>query len=69
MKDVNPRKRTVKLLEKSGLVFKRAGANHDVYFNPLTRLTIPVKRHDFDEDDMRYILKEAGLSREDRKGR
>ena len=37
----------------------RNGANHDVYFNPQTKITIPVKRHDFDEDDMRYILKEA----------
>lgn len=66
---MNPRKKTIGLLEESGFIFKRAGANHDVYFNSMTRMTIPVKRHDFDEDDMRYILKEAGLIRENRKGR
>ena len=26
-----------------------------------TRMTIPVKRHDFNENDMRYILKEAKI--------
>lgn len=58
---MNPRKITVKELEKNGFVFKRHGANHDLYFNSETRQTIPVKRHDFDENDMRYIFKEANI--------
>lgn len=60
---MNPRKITVKLLEENGFQFKRNGANHDIYFNPKSKLTIPVKRHDFDEDDMRYILKEAKIKK------
>ena len=58
---MNPRKITIKELEKNGFVLKRHGANHDVYFNYITHQTIPVKRHDFDENDMRYIFKEANI--------
>lgn len=58
---MSPRKETVSILERNGYTLKRAGANHDIYYNPDTGITIPVKRHDFDKDDMRYILKEAGL--------
>ena len=48
-------------LEKNGFIFKRHGASHDLYFQPNTKQTIPVKRHDFNEDDMRYIFKEANI--------
>ena len=58
---MHPRKRTIKELEANGFQLKRNGANHDIYYNPETKLTVPVKRHDFDEDDMRYILKEAKI--------
>lgn len=58
---MNPRKKTIKTLEANGFIFKRSGANHDIYFNPQTRVMIPVKRHDFDENDMRYIFKEAKI--------
>lgn len=58
---MHPRKATVKLLESNGFSLKRNGANHDIYYNPDTRMTIPVKRHDFNENDMRYILKEAKI--------
>ena len=56
---MNVYKMTIKALKDNGYVLKRNGANHDVYFNPQTKITIPVKRHDFDEVGMRYILKEA----------
>lgn len=58
---MNAYKTTIKLLVLNGYVLKRRGSNHDIFFNPQTKITIPVKRHDFDEDDMRYILKEAGI--------
>lgn len=60
---MNPRKTCIKLLAENGYIFKRSGANHDIYYNPQTKTTIPVKRHDFDESDMRYILKEAKVKR------
>lgn len=59
---MNPRKITVKKLETHGYSLKRNGANHDIFFNPTTKRMIPVKRHDFNENDMRYILKEAGIN-------
>lgn len=59
---MNPRKITVKELENNGFEFKRHGANHDLYYNPATKQTIPVKRHDFNENDMRYIFKEANIT-------
>ncbi|NCE66059.1 type II toxin-antitoxin system HicA family toxin [Pseudoflavonifractor sp. 524-17] len=60
---MNPRKETIHILEDNGFLFMRHGGSHDIFFNPETRLTIPVKRHDFDEDDMRYILKEAKIDK------
>lgn len=61
---MNPRKITIKAIEKNGFILKRHGANHDVYYNPETKKTIPVKRHDFNENDMRYIFKEAGIKKD-----
>lgn len=63
---MNPRKITVKELESNGYSLKRHGANHDVYFNPKAKKAIPVKRHDFNENDMRYIFKEAGIKKDKR---
>lgn len=56
---MNARTQTIKELEALGFRFARHGASHDIYFNPALGVTIPIKRHDFDENDMRYILKEA----------
>lgn len=58
---MSPRQETVRLLEANGFEQKREGKKHTIYWNPKTGQTIPVKRHDFDEDDRRYILKEAGI--------
>ena len=60
---MNSRAKTIKELESLGFVFQRHGANHDIYRNPETRISIPVKRHDFNENDARYILKEAMRNR------
>lgn len=61
---MNLRKQTIRDLDKAGYLLKRRGANHDIYYNPVTKSTIPVKRHDFNENDRRYILKEAGIYRQ-----
>lgn len=69
---MNPRKETVNILEQDGFVLARHGGNHDIYFHPARGITIPVKRHDFDEDDKRYILREAKIDQKKagkRKGR
>lgn len=58
---MNQRAITIKALESNGFVLARHGKKHDIYFNPVTRMTIPVKRHDFDESDKRYILDEAKI--------
>ena len=56
---MNPRAKTFKVLDSLGYVLRRHGAIHDIYRIPETRVSISVKRHDFDENDARYILKEA----------
>ena len=56
--ELKPRARAVKTLIASGYVLKRKGANHDIYYNDDKKCIIPLKRHDFDEDDLRYIEKE-----------
>ncbi|MBO4290728.1 MAG: hypothetical protein J5898_02335 [Lachnospiraceae bacterium] len=48
----------IKDLESAGYQFDRAGKKHDLYWNPQTNQKIPLKRHDFDEDDRKYINKE-----------
>ena len=60
---MHPRKKTIKELEKNGFIFKRHGASHDLYFQPNTKQTIPVKCHDFNENDMRYILQRSKYRR------
>ena len=58
---MNPRKETIKLLVSNSYELKRRGANHDIYYSAVSHKTIPVKRHDFNDNDKRYILKEAGI--------
>jgi len=62
---VNARKRAEIALEEAGYVLKRHGANHDIYFNARKGVMIPLKRHDFDESDLRYIKNE--IKRGDKK--
>lgn len=60
---MTPRQETVDALIRNGFEFRREGKKHTIYWNPKTGQTIPVKRHDFDEDNRRYILKEAGIKK------
>ncbi|MCX4326105.1 MAG: hypothetical protein OSJ45_02285 [Lachnospiraceae bacterium] len=60
---MNPRNIAIKDLNNSGYQFKRSGGNHDIYYNPDTKYSIPLKRGHFDEDDLRYIRKEIKLGR------
>lgn len=55
---MKPRDKAVEELSASGYEFKRHGRNHDIYFNPNIGAMISLKRHDFDESDLRYIVKE-----------
>lgn len=55
---MNAHKRAEKALQEAGFTLKRHGANHDIYFNAESKRIIPLKRHDFDESDLRYIEKE-----------
>jgi len=32
-------------LEAAGVVLKRAGSGHDIYYNPATKRSAPVPRH------------------------
>ncbi len=59
---MKPRAAAVAELESSGYTFKRHGANHDIFYNPATGSIIPLKRHDFDESDLRYIRAEIRKS-------
>jgi hypothetical protein len=55
---MKPRTQAVSELEEHHYKFTRHGANHDIYYNAELGCIIPLKRHDFDEDDLRYILNE-----------
>ena len=55
---MTPRDIAIKELEANGYRFERHGGNHDVYFNAELKCSIPVKRHKFSENALRYIRKE-----------
>lgn len=55
---MKPRSIAVNELNQNGYFLKRNGSNHDIFYNEETHSAIPLKRHDFDEDDLRYIRKE-----------
>ena len=55
---MKPRDLAIRDLKAAGYVFDRHGANHDLYKNLVTKCKIPLKRHDFNENDRRYIQSE-----------
>lgn len=55
---MKPRNQAIADLNSSGYEFKRHGANHDIYLNKELGCMIPLKRHDFNENDLTYIRKE-----------
>ena len=61
---MKPRDKAINKLNENGYYFERNGKNHDIYYNEKTKCIIPLKRHDFDEDDLRYIEKEIRHNRE-----
>ncbi len=63
---MKPRDKAIADLNGSGYFLKRNGANHDIYYNKQTRSIIPLKRHDFNENDLRYIRKEIKHNQEGR---
>lgn len=58
---MNPLQETIRDLKRNGFHEARQGKKHTIYYNPKTHQTIPVKRHDFNENDRRYILREAKI--------
>lgn len=60
---MTPLRETIALLKEHGWKKVREGRNHTIYSKPGAKRPIPIKRHDFDEDDMRDVLKEAGIKK------
>ena len=58
---MTPLRETIALLKANGWKNVREGKKHTIFSKPGAKRPIPVKRHDFDEDDMRDVLKEAGI--------
>ena len=56
----------VKVNQTAVSQWEREGANHDIYYNAKLGTMIPIKRHDFDESDLRYIVKEIKQKQRDR---
>ena len=60
------RDKAIDELNDNGYRFQRHGTNHDIYYNPELKCSIPVKRHGFTENTLRYIRKEIKQNRRDR---
>ncbi len=61
---MTPRDKAIRELKAAGYTTLIHGKRHDQYVNEETRQKIPLKRHDFDDDDLRYILKEIKLNQQ-----
>lgn len=55
---MKPRDIAIKELSANGYSFSRHGSNHDIFINKSLGAMITLKRHNFDESDLRYIRKE-----------
>lgn len=52
---------------QNGVVLKREGGRHDLYYSPVTQKTFPVSRHRTEElpaGTLAAILKQAGVKHE-----
>ena len=54
---MTPHDKAVKALKEGGYYPKRQ-KKHEIWYNPTLNRAIPLKTHDFDDGDLRYILKE-----------
>lgn len=61
---MSPHKKAEQELAAAGFVLKRRGAGHDIYHLPGSSGIIPLKRHDFNENDLAYIRKEIDQIKE-----
>ena len=59
---MTPHDKAVKALKDGGYQLKRQ-RKHELWYNPELNRAIPLKTHDFDDDDLRYILKEISNNR------
>lgn len=66
---MHPRKKAVGALRDAGYRLEREGANHGIYKHPETGDIIPLKRHDFNDNDLKYILKEIKQNQARKDGR
>jgi hypothetical protein len=64
---MNPHKQAEKDLKAAGYTIKRDDAKHTIWYNAELKSTIPLKRHDFNDNDLKYIRKEIRQN-EQRKG-
>lgn len=53
----------LKLLKQNGIILKRNGKKHDIYYSPITNKFFPVPRHktEIAEGTLKSILTDAGL--------
>lgn len=54
---MTPHDKAVDALKQNGYYSIRQ-KKHEIFYNPELNCAIPLKRHDFKENDLQYILKE-----------
>lgn len=64
---MSPRKKAIQELNEAGYTKLIHGAKHDRYLNPKTNKAITLKRHDFNDNDLKYIIKEIKQNEQDGK--
>ncbi|HAC15229.1 MAG TPA: hypothetical protein DCE78_04700 [Bacteroidetes bacterium] len=61
-------KHLINFLEKNGFIFKRSKGSHQLFYNPVTNITVIVPVHggkDMKKGTFLAIIKQAGLDKND----
>lgn len=60
---MHPRQIAIKELIANGYVLKRQGGDHMIFFDPVTKTTIPIKRSTFNDYSLQVIRSEIKRAR------
>ena len=53
-------------LKAAGFVKERNNGKHEIYYHAATNVTIPVKRHDFNDNDLKNLRKQIRKALEEK---
>lgn len=66
---MSPHREAEKALKQAGYIVKRTTGGHAIWYNARLGATITLKNHDFNDNDLKYIIKEIRQAEERTRGK